>query len=224
MKGYVLLRYFFVPIHRAGWTFILLFLSITTLTIFVWWPLSVPMGVITLWCVYFFRDPHRVISPEAAEIIAPADGMVLGVSNVKFPTNLLNKQPFDECIKISIFMSIFNVHVNRSPASGMVIDIKYHQGRFFNAALDKASQHNERNAIWLRTKNNLDVVFVQIAGLVARRINCDLTVGQSVEKGQKYGIIKFGSRLDIYVPKNLKINILPGQTSIAGETVLASIT
>ncbi len=218
-----MIRYILPPIHPSGWVFIFLFFTLTVLSFLLWMPLGLGFLLLFVWCVYFFRDPRRIIDDNDREIVAPADGLVIGVSKILFPPKLLPQKPFEECIKISIFMSVFNVHVNRIPTTGEVIALKYHSGQFLNASFDKASDANERQAIWVKRNDGQDIVFVQVAGLVARRIVCRLKPGQKVIKGAKFGIIKFGSRLDIYLPLGVKIKILKGQTAVGGETVLAVV-
>lgn len=218
-----MIRYILPPIHPSGWIFIFLFFVLTGLSFYLWVPLGLIFLLLSFWCLYFFRDPQRIINDNDQEIVAPADGLVIGVSKILFPPKLLNQKPFEECIKVSIFMSVFNVHVNRIPTAGQVMGLKYHPGQFLNASFDKASDANERQAIWIKRDDGKDIVFVQVAGLVARRIVCRLKLGQKVSKGVKFGIIKFGSRLDIYLPLSYKIKILKGQTAVGGETVLATL-
>ena len=208
------------PVHPAGYPFILIFcisaLLIGALSDFLGW-----LGlIITAWCVYFFRDPIRISPKEDSLIVSPADGRILDIKKATPPDELGHNK---EMTKVSIFMNVFNVHVNRIPVSGKIVDLKYEPGSFFNASFDKASKYNERMSVKLNLKNNVDVFFVQIAGLIARRIKCDLKLNQTVKSGEKYGIIRFGSRVDLYLPTNFTINILKGQTMIGGETVIANI-
>lgn len=177
-------------------------------------------AILTVCCLGFFRDPDRVI-PKNVEniIISPADGTVQSVSECIPPDELgFNGEKVQ---RISIFMSMMNVHVNRTPVSGVIEKILYIPGKFFNATLDKASVHNEREAFSVRMKNGEKLVFVRIAGLVARRIRCDVKEGDVVEAGQRVGIIRFGSRVDVYLPKNASPAVEEGQTTVAGETVIA---
>jgi phosphatidylserine decarboxylase len=207
------------PIHRAGWPFIALFAAITLL---LWW-LATPLGliglVLTAWCVYFFRDPARVTPDRAGLVISPADGVVQMIQPAVPPAELgLDQRPLN---RISIFMNVFNVHVNRCPVDAEVIALAYRPGKFFNAALDKASEHNERQSVHFRTNEGVNFCVVQIAGLVARRIKCDLTAGKKVRAGERFGIIRFGSRVDVYLPEGVQPQVCVGQTTIGGETVLA---
>lgn len=207
------------PIHRAGWPFIALFAAITLL---LWW-LATPLGligvVLTAWCVYFFRDPPRVTPDRAGLVICPADGVVQMIQPAVPPAELgLDQRPLN---RISIFMNVFNVHVNRCPVDAEVIALAYRPGKFFNAALDKASEHNERQSVHFRTADGVNFCVVQIAGLVARRIKCDLTAGKKVRAGERFGIIRFGSRVDVYLPEGVQPQVCVGQTTVGGETVLA---
>ena len=214
------LKNFFPPINTAGYPFIILFallaLILSLISDFLGW-----IGVIlTLWCVYFFRDPERVIPEKKNIIISPADGKILFAGPSKAPENLSdNKQ--QDLNKVSIFMNIFNVHVNRIPISGKVIWLKYVPGTFLNASLDKSSEDNERMIVKIEVSKGIFIYVVQIAGLIARRIKCDLTENESVTIGQRYGLIRFGSRVDVYFPKDFNISVNKGQTSISGETILA---
>lgn len=178
-------------------------------------------GILALGILAFFRDPDRVTPKNDAAIISPADGTVISVSPCIPPAEL----GFGEkkTNRVCIFMSLSNVHVNRSPVAGTLEKILYIPGKFFNASLDKANIYNERNAFFVKTKKGQKIVFVQIAGLVARRIRTDVKEGDELEAGQRVGIIRFGSRVDVYLPDNVKINVEEGQTTVAGETVLAEI-
>ena len=175
--------------------------------------------VLALFSFYFFRDPERFTPKGDGLVISPADGILLSVQDARLPEEL--KIDNGEYVKFSIFMSVFNVHVNRNPVSGIVKKVLYIPGKFFNADLDKASKDNERNLVLVETYEGDNVCYVQIAGLVARRIVSYLQKDDEVKVGNKFGLIKFGSRLDIYLPKDrYNINVLPGQTMIAGETIL----
>lgn len=172
----------------------------------------------TIGCLLFFRDPERV-HPSAKNVaISPADGIILRVSECEPPNELGLEGTWK---KVSIFMSILNVHVNRAPVSGVVDKILYIPGKFFNVSLDKASDYNERQATYMTMKNGMKVVFVQIAGLIARRIRCDITEGQELEMGDRVGIIRFGSRVDVYLPNYVQVQVEDGQVAVAGETILA---
>ena len=212
-----------VPIHRAGWPFIALFAAITVIIGLAFEPffwLGVPA---TLWCVYFFRNPLRVTPSDPLAVIAPADGRVLSVGEAELPPELNLPDGRWRCI--SIFMNVFDVHVNRSPISGEVADSHYVKGAFVNASLDKANIDNERLALVLKTHNNSvpQIGCVQIAGLVARRILCDVDIGDRLNAGQVYGLIRFGSRVDVWLPLSAEPLVLVGQRTLAGETVLAKL-
>ena len=214
------LKNFFPPINTAGYPFIILFalfaLILSLISDFLGW-----IGfILTLWCVYFFRDPERVIPEKKNIIISPADGKILFAGPSKAPENLSDNKQRD-LNKVSIFMNIFNVHVNRIPISGKVIWLKYVPGTFLNASLDKSSEDNERMIVKIEVSKGIFIYVVQIAGLIARRIKCDLTENESVTIGQRYGLIRFGSRVDVYFPKDFNILVNKGQTSISGETILA---
>ncbi|PCH82775.1 MAG: phosphatidylserine decarboxylase family protein [Rhodospirillaceae bacterium] len=210
-----------VPIHPAGWPFIALFAAGTVaLNLF-----SVALGiagvVLTLWCVYFFRDPERITPVREGLIISPADGVVKMIDKAP-PPKELNMGDKDRW-RICVFMNVFNVHVNRIPISGTVTALNYRPGKFLNASLDKASELNERQSLGLTLDGGKDIAFVQIAGLVARRILCDVTEGKEMKTGERFGMIRFGSRVDVYLPDGVKPMVAVGQTAIAGETVIADI-
>lgn len=213
------IRDFIPSIHKEGYFFISVF-AIITLASFVW---SQPLGwlgiVLTLWCIFFFRDPIRVIPNQKNAVVSPADGIVQTIVKAQLPKEIANKQ--DEMNRISIFLNVFDVHVNRIPMEGIVKKLNYHHGKFFNASLDKASEHNERQSILLELSNKHEIGVVQIAGLIARRIVCDLKEGQEVATGERFGIIRFGSRVDLYLPTTFDIKVLEGQRMIGGETVIA---
>jgi len=209
------------PIHRAGWPFIAVFAAATILLGWLWTPLLFVGGVLTVWCVFFFRDPDRVTPSRPGLVISPADGVVQMVTEAVPPPELdMGPEPLT---RISVFMNVFNCHVNRSPVDGTVVKLAYRPGKFFNASLDKASEHNERQAVRIRIPDGRDFACVQIAGLVARRILCDLTLEQTVQAGERIGMIRFGSRVDLYLPKGVAPLAVPGQTAVAGETVLADL-
>ena len=205
------------PIAKEGWPFIAVFAGIAILgTLFCpFLPGTVPLWILTGWCIWFFRDPERQTPLGDGLVIAPADGRVVAIEEVMAP---LTGQPSR---KFSIFMNVFNVHVNRSPIAGQVTDLAYHAGHFLNAALDKASLENERMEIALTSPQGVVLPFVQVAGLVARRIVCRLNKGQSVVQGERIGLIRFGSRVDIYLPLSAKINLSLGDHTRAGETIIA---
>jgi phosphatidylserine decarboxylase len=188
----------------------------------VWGPLSAVGAIVTLWIVYFFRDPDRTIPTREGLVVSPGDGMVqLIVDAVPPPELEMGDRPRP---RISVFLNVFDVHVNRVPMGGVVSRARYKAGRFHNAALDKASDENERMSIRVTMQDGRDVGFVQIAGLVARRILCDLREGQVVRTGERYGLIRFGSRCDIYLPAGASPLVCVGQRAIGGETVLADLS
>lgn len=211
-----------MSIHKEGYPFIALFAGVNLLAFLLAPWLGWLLAPITIWCVAFFRDPERKTPDGSGLIICPADGKLLPIIEAVPPAELeMGEAPRQ---RLSIFMNVFNVHVNRNPVSGTVIAKSYRPGKFFNASFDKASIHNERMSIRLRPEGDngaRDLAVVQIAGLVARRIVCDLTQGQSVKRGARFGIIRFGSRVDIYLPPGTEILVTSGITTIAGETVLA---
>ena len=214
----------FVPIHPSGLPFIIIFCLITLIIGWIWSPLFFIGLIFTLWCIYFFRNPERVIPKNIDNnlVIAPADGKVIEIEEI-IPDEEIGL-PKNKYIKIGIFMNVFNVHVNRSPMSGTIYKRNYIPGLFFNASLDKASKENERLSLVMNVNNKIKIAFVQIAGLLARRIVNDAQEGNKLITGQIFGIIRFGSKVDVYIPLGSKINVLQGQTSIAGETILAEIS
>lgn len=217
-----LLKVVFVPIHKEGFKFILIFAFVTILLALMSNALGTIGLVLTLWCVFFFRDPERFTPQGESLIISPADGVVNLIEQNATPPEELGLANND-WTKISVFLNVFNVHVNRAPIAGTITKIHYKAGQFHSANLEEASAENERNSAVVKTKNGQQIVFVQVAGLVARRIVSDLKEQQQVVAGQKYGIIRFGSRADIYLPKSSKVNVLVGQTMIGGETVIGEL-
>jgi len=210
-----------VPIHRAGWPFIGIALVAAVLLGLLWQPLFWLGLVVTAWCAYFFRDPPRVTPTRVGLVIAPADGMVMPIERAVPPPELeLGDEPLT---RISIFLNIFNVHINRVPLDGTITALSYRPGKFVNAALDKASEDNERMALKVTTYDGVDLGFVQIAGLVARRIVCNAKLGEPVRAGQVFGLIRFGSRMDVYLPDGVHPLVVPYQTAVAGETVIADL-
>jgi len=210
-----------LPIHREGWPFIATAVAFNAILCGVfggWGLLAAPL---TLWVIAFFRDPERTPPEGRGLILSPADGVLLPVVQAAPPAELgLSARPRT---RLSIFMNVFDLHVNRIPASGVVGELAYRQGKFLNASFDKASDHNERMAILLQLFEGPELVVVQIAGLVARRIVCSLKKGQHVSRGERFGLIRFGSRLDVYLPEDARVNVQPGQRVRAGETVLATL-
>ncbi len=212
---------FLMPLHPEGWRFVALFAVVTLLLFWLWSPLGWIGVVLTVWCASFFRDPGRVTPSREGLVISPADGVVSMIAQVPAPPELsMGDAPMT---RISVFMNVFNVHVNRIPISGTIVDKAYIPGQFLNASLDKASVFNERNAVRLKMTDGRDIAFVQIAGLVARRIRCDVERNDAVRTGERFGLIRFGSRVDVYLPSDVAPLVIVGQTTVAGETVLADL-
>jgi phosphatidylserine decarboxylase len=206
------------PIHPEGYIFIALFAIVALVLHWLWAPLGWLGGLVTLWCAYFFRDPARVTPVLDGLVVAPADGVICSVGQFAPPPELgLGPEPMQ---RISIFMSVFDVHVNRSPVTGRISRIAYKPGLFVNADLDKASEDNERNGLIIDSPLGRFGV-VQIAGLIARRIVSFVQEGQSLGVGERFGLIRFGSRVDVYMPAGARILAGLGAKTIAGETVLA---
>jgi phosphatidylserine decarboxylase len=209
-----------VPITPEGYPFIGAFALVSLILFWVWTPLGWIGTVLTIWCTLFFRDPPRVTPVRDGLVVAPADGRISQITTAPPPYELgLGSTPLP---RISIFMSVFDCHINRSPVAGTVEKIVYQPGKFFNADLDKASLDNERNSLVIAAAG-ARVAVVQIAGLVARRIVCFVREGQPVGAGERFGMIRFGSRLDVYLPDGVAPLVAIGQTAIAGETVLADL-
>ena len=214
-------RYILPNIHNEGWKFVGIFAAITALLAMIWQPLGWIGLVLTVWCFYFFRDPERVTPDKPDLVVSPADGTVQMITKVKAPEELgLGDAKFT---RVSVFMSVFNVHVNRAPAEGKILKSVYGPGKFLNATLDKASKDNERQILAMKTKGGKTLCFVQIAGLVARRILCEATEGMEYKAGERFGLIRFGSRLDVYLPEGVEPQVCLGQTMVAGETVIADL-
>ncbi len=214
-----MLKNVLTPIHPDGWRFIAIAAVAALLLFWLWTPLGWLGVIVTLWCVYFFRDPWRVTPTRAGLVIAPADGLVVSVGRAAPPAELaMGETPM---MRIGIFLNIFDVHVNRVPMAGRVQKLAYHPGKFLNASLDKASEVNERMAIRIASSAGAEIAVVQIAGLVARRIVCRLTEGQDVIAGQRFGLIRFGSRTDVYLPATWTPLVIAGQRVTGGETVIA---
>jgi phosphatidylserine decarboxylase len=206
------------PIHPEGYPFIGGFAFASLILFWLWPPLGWIGTVLTIWCALFFRDPKRVTPLRDGIVVAPADGRVSMVVHALPPAELgLGDRPLP---RVSIFMSVFNCHVNRSPVAGRIERIAYRPGAFINAELDKASDENERNSLVIVTPNGR-IGVIQIAGLVARRIVCFVREGQSIGAGERFGLIRFGSRVDVFLPEGAKLLVGEGQTAIAGETILA---
>ncbi len=213
----------FVPIHPDGYKFVGIG-TVATLLAFLFLPSSLfwIFLVLTIYVAYFFRDPDRMVPQADGLIIAPADGLVSAVEEVVPPAELgFGGQ---KMIRISIFLNVFNVHINRSPVAGEIVRIEYIKGLFLNADLDKASQDNERNSMVIETRSGQEIGVVQIAGFIARRIVCFVKEGDSIEAGGRFGLIRFGSRTDVYFPLGSAVRVAEGQIMIGGETVLADMT
>ncbi len=212
---------FINPKHPEGIKFVAIFAAVT-FGLFWLSPILGWIGVgLTIWCYYFFRDPERVSPPRPGVIVSPADGIVSLIEQAVPPSELgMADTPLT---RVSVFMSVFNCHVNRVPIEGEITSVAYRAGKFFNASLDKASADNERNSLCLRLPNGQDLAVVQIAGLVARRIVCFVKQGDQMQTGERFGLIRFGSRLDVYLPPDVSPLVSIGQTMVAGETVLAEL-
>lgn len=213
---------FIKPMHPEGFKFVAIFAAITVV-LFLISNLLGWIGVgLTIWCYYFFRDPERVPPMAEGLIVSPADGIVSLIEKAVPPEEL--GMPDAPLTRVSVFMSVFNCHVNRTPIAGEISAIAYRPGKFFNASLDKASADNERNSLRIRMENGQDLAVVQIAGLVARRIVCFVKPGDRMQTAERFGLIRFGSRLDVYLPDGVDPLVRVGQTMIAGETVLADLS
>lgn len=214
-------RYLLPPIHPEGVKIFAVIVVVSILLgLFCGW-LWLIFGPLCLFSYYFFRNPERIVPQGDNLIISPADGIVCKIEEVDTPKAF--KMVDEKLTRISIFMSVFNVHVNRSPAEGRIINAVYVPGKFLNATLDKASKDNERQLLAMKTKSGKEICFVQIAGLVARRIVCNAQIGQDYKAGERFGMIRFGSRLDVYLPEGVEPQVVLGQTMVAGETIIANM-
>jgi phosphatidylserine decarboxylase len=205
-------------IAREGWPFLGAAVAAAVLVAWLaggWW--SLPLWIAALFVLQFFRDPPREVPDDPAAVVSPADGRIVAVEKARDPW--LDR----DALKISVFMNVFNVHSNRAPVDGEVKQVWYHAGRFINAALDKASLENERNAVWLRTRSGRDVTCVQVAGLIARRILCTVGAGAALSRGERFGFIRFGSRVDVYLPTDAQPVAAIGDKVYAAESVLARL-
>ncbi|HTH40246.1 MAG TPA: phosphatidylserine decarboxylase [Rhodocyclaceae bacterium] len=202
---------------REGWPFIGGSLVVALIASALWGGWSAPFWIFFVFCVQFFRDPPRAIPGDAKSILSPADGRIVAIEPVRDPW--LNR----DTLKISVFMNVFNVHSNRSPVDGTVQQRWYNPGKFVNADLDKASVENERNALHIRTADGQDITCVQVAGLIARRILCYVEGGAALVRGQRYGFIRFGSRVDLYLPTDVRVKVVIGEKVSATTTVLAEL-
>jgi phosphatidylserine decarboxylase len=220
------------PVAREGWPIVAAFLLVTGLVTagLVWW--LGPFGysalaiglILSLWCIWFFRDPARRTPRDPDAVVAPADGRIVLVGPAVPPKELgFTPQQVAGMQRVCIFMNVFNVHVNRSPVGGKVVAASYHPGAFFNAALDKASEQNERYSLAIQGGNGSLIAVVQIAGLVARRIVCKTTVGRELRCGERYGLIRFGSRVDVYLPAGATLAVAVGQRTVAGQSIIARL-
>ena len=208
----------FPKIHKEGYKFLAISIIITLLAVLFSNILFLVLLIITIWVYYFFRDPDRISINDDAYLVSPADGLITQIKESEGPKELnLNNEKFT---KVSIFMNVFNCHVNRTPITGTINEIFYKPGKFLNASLDKASEENERNYYKIISKNNDEIIIVQIAGLIARRIVCDVSKNQSLKQGERLGMIRFGSRVDMYF-KNFDILAKVGQNVNAGESLLS---
>ena len=216
-----MLSTFVKPMHPEGHKFVSIFAAITLVLFLLWEPLGWTGVGLTVWVYYFFRDPERVVPIQEGIMVSPADGIVSLLEPAVPPSELgLGSEPMT---RVSVFMSVFNCHVNRIPAAGRITTVAYHHGKFLNASLDKASEQNERNGITVELRDGRQYGVVQIAGLVARRIMCWSKEGSDMQRGERFGLIRFGSRLDIYLPSGTEPTVQIGQTMIAGETIIARL-
>ena len=210
-----------VPIAREGWPFIAIFGLVSLILYFLYAPLGWIGLVLSLWCVYFFRNPDRVTPEREGLIVSPADGIVQMIAEVSPPEELdMGSEPV---VRVSVFMNVFDCHVNRIPCDGRIGKLVYVPGHFLNASLDKASEENERQMVRIDLDSGAFIGAVQIAGLVARRIVCYLEEDQIVLAGERFGLIRFGSRVDIYLPHGAVSHAVIGQKCVSGETVLADL-
>ena len=216
-----MLSTFLKPMHPEGRKFVAIFATITLVLFLLWEPLGWVGVGLTVWVYYFFRDPERVVPNDDGIMVSPADGIVSLLEPAVPPMELeLGSEPMT---RVSVFMSVFNCHVNRIPTAGRITTVAYHHGKFLNASLDKASEQNERNGITVELSDERQYGVVQIAGLVARRIMCWSKEGSDIQRGERFGLIRFGSRLDIYLPSGAEPTVQIGQTMIAGETIIARL-
>lgn len=212
---------FLKPMHPEGRRFVAIFAAVTVALFLIWEPLGWIGAGLTIWCYYFFRDPERVTPERPGLIVSPADGVVSLIEPAVPPAEL--GLPDKPLTRVSVFMSVFNCHVNRAPVAGRVRAVAYRPGKFLNASLDKASDDNERNGVVIEMADGRPLAVVQIAGLVARRIVCFTAQGAHLARGERFGLIRFGSRLDVYLPEGVSPQVRVGQTMVAGETVIAEL-
>ncbi len=214
-----MLRRVLAPLHPDGFKFVLAAAAVTLLLFLVWSPAGWAAAIVTLWIVYFFRDPWRITPTREGLLVSPADGIVTSVAPARPPPEL--DMGDAEVSRIGIFLSLFDVHVTRAPIGGRVVALRYTKGRFVDASREEAGQNNERMAIRLAPPEGPEIAYVQVAGLVARRIVCDLREGQRIAAGQRMGIIRFGSRVDVYCPPPYVTMVVAGQRMVGGETIIA---
>ena len=208
-------------IHPEGWKFAAIFFAISMAALMLWMPLAAIGFLLTLFTLWFFRDPERNTPQDSNSIISSADGKVCLIDEAYPPEEL--SMDSQKMKRICVFMNVFNVHVNRSPIKGVAKDIVYKKGQFLNASLDKASDKNERSSLVINTDNGTKIIVVQIAGLIARRILGFISVNHNLEQGERFGLIRFGSRVDLYMPLDAVTKCVVGDTVVAGESVLASL-
>jgi phosphatidylserine decarboxylase len=213
---------FIKPMHREGIKFVLIFALITIGLFFISDWLGWAGVGLTIWCYYFFRDPQRTTPTRDGLLVSPADGIISLIEKA-VPPDELGMSP-EALTRVSVFMNVFNCHVNRAPIAGDVVSIAYRAGKYFNASLDKASSDNERNSLALKIADGRQIAVVQIAGLVARRIVCFVKTSQVMRTGERFGLIRFGSRVDVYLPEGVHPLVSVGQSMVAGETVIADLT
>lgn len=210
------------PIHKEGYKFISIFAAVTFVLFLIWQPLGWIGVGLTVWCYYFFRDPDRQTPIRDGLLVSPADGVVSLIEPAVPPAEL---EMGDQALtRVSVFMNVFNCHVNRAPIGGRITKIAYRPGKFLNASLDKASVDNERNSMAIEMADGRRIAVVQIAGLVARRILCEVEEGSQLQTGERFGMIRFGSRVDVYLPDGVEPLVALGQTMISAETVIADLT
>ena len=209
----------FPKIHKEGYKFLAISILVTFLVLIFSKFFGIVLSLITIWIYYFFRDPERYSIGEDSYLVSPADGLITNISEKSGPEELRLENT--SYTRVSVFMNVFNCHVNRVPSSGKVEEIFYKPGKFLNASLDKASEENERNYFKIKLNNGEEIIIVQIAGLIARRIVCEVEQGQELKQGDRIGMIRFGSRVDIYF-KNKKVLVKIGQNVVAGESLIAS--
>ena len=216
-----LLKKLFSFIHKEGWKFASISLIISLVLLFISPPLATIGFLLTFFIIWFFRDPDRTTPNIKNKIISPADGKICLIDKAKPPKELLMDS--GEMFRICVFMNVFNVHINRSPVKGTIKKIVYKEGQFLNASLDKASEKNERNSLVIKTEDNKEIIVTQIAGLIARRILSFVHDKDKIDIGERFGLIRFGSRVDIYLPEGSKAAVKIGDTVKAGETIIGSL-